>query len=140
MLTVAKYGRVGLIVGFLALLLSLVDFWAGPFSAQPSLESTVASKAASLRQATIDALKGNEVETTYVEPTWNADRVLSVAIPIISVIAIFLGVLSFVSREPSRVAGSSVAFGVSAIAFQFFAMYAMALLFVLIIAVVLSSV
>lgn len=140
MLKLEKYGRAGIIVGIFALLLSVVDFWAGPFSPQPTMETTIAEKAASLRQAAIDALKGKEVEKTYVKTTWNMDKIISVAIPVVGVVAILLGALSFIFHESTRAAGSAVAMGVSAIAFQFFAMYAMALLVVFLIYAVLSSV
>ena len=50
-----------------------------------------------------------------------------------------LGVLAFAKHESTRVAGGAAALGVSAIAFQFIAMYAMALLVVLLISAALSS-
>jgi len=55
------------------------------------------------------------------------------------VIGILFGVLSFASGESNRVAVAAVAFGASGIAFQFFAMYVMALLFIALLAVVISS-
>jgi len=55
------FGTVGIIVGSVALLLSLIHFWAGPFSPKPTIESVVAEKAASIRKAAIDALKVSSV-------------------------------------------------------------------------------
>lgn len=54
-------------------------------------------------------------------------------------LAFIFAALSFALKEPNRVSGGAAVLGVSAIAFQFIAMYAMALLVVILIAVVLSS-
>ncbi|NIT55752.1 MAG: hypothetical protein GWN00_05790 [Aliifodinibius sp.] len=133
-----KIGFVGIAVGSMALLLALVHFWAGPFSPQPTLETTVAEKAASIKSATIKALKGEEYKKTY-KASWNADKVTNVATAIFGGIAFILSILAFAKKEPTRVAAGGAVLGVSAIAFQFIAMYAMALLVVLLIAAVLSS-
>jgi len=140
MLKSAKFGRIGLVAGSLALLIAVVDFWGGPFSAQPTFESSIADSAAALRQATLDALNGKDVKESYVDRAWDADRIIGIVIPVIGVIAIVLGVLSFVMHEPKRAAACAAALGVSAIAFQFFAMYAMALLAAFLILAVLSSI
>lgn len=133
------FGIIGIIIGSVALLLSLLHFWAGPFSPKPTLESVVAEKAASIRKAAIDALKGKEpVKKTFVS-TWDADKVTDVITALLGGIAIILGIISFAKREQNRVAGGAAALGVSAIAFQFIAMYAMVLLVVLLICAVLSG-
>lgn len=133
-----KFGFIGIAVGGIALLLALAHFWAGPFSPQPTLETTVAEKAASIRSATIKALKGEEYRETY-KATWNADKVTNVATAILGGIAFILSILAFAKQEPTRIAAGGAILGVSAIAFQFIAMYAMALLVVLLIAAVLSG-
>ncbi|WP_223669569.1 hypothetical protein [Kangiella shandongensis] len=58
----SKFGTIGIILGALALVLALVHFWSGPFSPQPTLETTIAEKAASIRNATVNALTGKEIE------------------------------------------------------------------------------
>ncbi|XQF93732.1 hypothetical protein ACOBV9_08725 [Pseudoalteromonas espejiana] len=134
-----NFGTYGIIVGGLALMLALVHFWAGPFSPQPSLETVVAEKAASIRQATIDALKGKEVKSAPVQNNFNADKIANIVTAILGGLAFILAVISFSNHESKRAAGGAAALGVSAIAFQFIAMYAMALLVVILIAAVLSS-
>ena len=69
-----KLGYIGLALGAVALLLALIHFWAGPFSSQPTLETVIADKAASIRDSTIKALKGEEYREV-VTSAWNADRV-----------------------------------------------------------------
>jgi cation transporter-like permease len=133
------FGMAGIALGGIALILALVHFWAGPFAPQPTIETTVAEKAASIRAAAVSALKGEEpVRETFIRK-WDADTWADVATAVVGGFAMILGVLAFAKHEPVRVAGGAAALGVSAIAFQFIAMYAMALLVVLLIAAALSS-
>lgn len=134
-----KFGTYGIIVGGLALMLALVHFWAGPFSPKPSLEAVVAEKAASIRQATIDALKGKEVQSAPVKSNFNTDKIANIITAILGGLAFILAAISFSNHESKRAAGSAAALGISAIAFQFIAMYAMVFLVVILIAAVLSS-
>jgi hypothetical protein len=134
-----KCGIIGVVVGSIALLLALVHFWAGPFSPQQTIESSIGEKAASIRRATIDALKGKEpVKETYIAK-WDADKVTQVITAVLGGLALILAVVAFIRHEPKRIVGGAAALGVSAIAFQFIAMYAMALLVVLLISAALSS-
>lgn len=133
-----KFGFIGITIGSIALLLALVHFWAGPFSPQPTLETTVAEKAASIKNATIKALKGEEYREIY-KSNWDADRITNVSTAVLGGLAFILSILAFAKQEPTRVAAGGAALGVSAIAFQFIAMYAMALLVVLLIAAVISG-
>lgn len=135
----SQFGMFGIAVGGIALIFALVHFWAGPFAPQPTIETTVAEKAASIRAAAIGALKGEEpVKETFVRE-WDADTWADVATAVLGGVAMILGVLAFAKHESTRVAGGAAALGVSAIAFQFIAMYAMALLIVLLISAALSS-
>ncbi|MBF0235534.1 MAG: hypothetical protein HQK65_21235 [Desulfamplus sp.] len=133
-----KFGFIGIAIGSIALLLALVHFWAGPFSPQPTLETKVAEKAASIKNATIKALKGEEYRETY-KSNWDADKITNVSTAVLGGLAFILSILAIAKQEPTRVAAGGAALGVSAIAFQFIAMYAMALLVVLLIAAVISG-
>lgn len=135
-----KFGDCGIVFGGLALMLALVHFWGGPFSPQPTMETVVAEKAASLRQAAIDAFNGKSVvETTYKKKI-DADSIINIVTAVLGGIALILGVVSFAQDEPIRVAGGAAILGVSAIAFQFIAMVVMIMLAILLIGVVLSSI
>ena len=46
-------GFTGIAIGSIALLLVLVHFYAGPFSPQPTIETTIAEKAVSIRDAAV---------------------------------------------------------------------------------------
>ncbi|WP_127559275.1 hypothetical protein [Saccharospirillum alexandrii] len=134
-----KLGYVGIALGSFALLLALVNFWAGPFSPQPTLETLVAEKAASIRTAALDALAGKEVISETYTTQWTVDKVIDVIIPLLGGLAVILAVISYIKKEPTRVAGGAVALGVSAIAFQFIAMYVMAILFVFLVISVIGT-
>lgn len=138
--TKSKFGMIGIAIGSIALLLSLVHFWAGPFSPQPTVETIVSEKISSIRSATINALNGEETTNTYFSKTWTTDTYADVATAVLGGLALILGVIGFANREPKRIAGGAAALGISAVAFQFLAMYAMALLVVLIICAVLSNI
>ena len=135
----SKFAVFGIVLGAVALLLALLHFWAGPFSPQPTLETVVAEKAASIRSAALDALNGKEPVKETFTAKWNLDKVMEVATALLGGLALILAVVGFANKEPSRVAGGAAALGVCAIAFQFIAMYAMALLVVLLICAALSS-
>lgn len=133
-----KYGVLGITFGGLGLLLALVHFWAGPFSPQPTLETTVAEKAISIRDATIKALKGEEYQEIR-KSSWNADKVTHILTAVLAGLGLIMSMVSFGRQEPARLAVSGATLGISAMAFQFIAMYAMALLVVILIAAVLSN-
>lgn len=134
-----KLGTWGILIGGLALVLAVVHFWAGPFSSQPTLESVVAEKAASMRKTTIDALKGNSVQVKSTSPTFNADKITQILTTALGCLALIFAALSFSSREPIRVVGSAAVLGVSAISFQFLALYAIAFLVIILISAILVS-
>lgn len=133
------FGIVGILLGSIALLLSLTHFWAGPFSPQPTIETVVAEKAASIRSAALSALKGEEPIQEYQTSSLDLDRATEVITAVLGGLAFILSIVGFARHEPKRVVGGAAALGISAVAFQFIAIYAMALLVVILIAAVLSG-
>ncbi len=135
----AKLGYVGITFGSIALLMALVHFWAGPFSPQPTLETAVAEKVISIKKVTIKALKGDVHKETH-QSRWDKDKVIDVSTAVLGGLALIVSVLSLASHEPKRVAVGGAILGISAISFQFFAMFAMVLLFILLISAILSGI
>lgn len=133
------YAALGVIVGGLALILALVHFWAGPFTPQPSLESFVSETALSIRQAAIGAWQGKSVAQVTSSAAYNADKITQIIIAVLGGIAFILAALSLANHETKRAAASAAVLGAAAIAFQFIAMYVMALLVILLIYAVLSG-
>jgi hypothetical protein len=112
-------GFIGITVGAVALLLAIVHFWMGPISPQPSVEKTVAEKAVAIKNATIAALKGEQVEEKPAPRSIDLDQAMRLATSVIGGLALILGVVSFAKREPLRVGGGAAFLGGAAIAFQF---------------------
>ena len=148
MMKKSKFGIFGIVVGSMALLLVLVHFWAGPFSPPPTstaMESFVHKKVTSIRQAAIDAVKGKplqqdkQVEVAPVSQ-YDNDKIADIVAVVLGGLAVILAVISFVRHEPKRIAGGAVALGLSAITFQFIAMYAMAVLGIIMIVLIISAI
>lgn len=131
-------GYWGIGMGAAALMLVLVHIWAGPFSVQPSLEQTVAEKAVAIRDATVAALKGEQVEQS-VEPGIDLDEAVSVGGAVLGGLAVVLGVIGFARRESTRVVAGAAVLGAGAIAFQFAAFAVAAIFVAIIVAAVISK-
>ena len=134
-----KLGYIGVAVGASALILALVHFWAGPFSPQPTLETAIADKVSSIRESTINALKGEEYRETFTKK-WNADSGIELSVAIMGGLAIILGLIAFIQKAPKRLAGGAAILGAGAIGFQMFTFYIGVLLIILLISVVLSEI
>lgn len=129
----------GIAIGSLALLLVLVHFWAGPFSPQPSLEQVVAEKAVAIRDATISALRGENIEQSSSRTEMSLDKILNIMAAVLGGIAIILGILGYAKKESIRVAGGAAILGAGAIAFQFSALAIGAIIVAIIIAAIISQ-
>lgn len=133
----SSYAKLGIALGGIALLLALVHFWAGPFAPQPTLESFVADKVTDIRDATIAAANGERSQSSFSNNR-DLDDYTRIATAVMGGLALILAIIGLANKEPRRSAMGAAALGISAIVFQFVAMYAMALLVVLIICAVVS--
>ncbi|KEA63399.1 hypothetical protein ADIMK_2436 [Marinobacterium lacunae] len=88
----------------------------------------------------MSALKGEEPVREYQTSSWDNDRIADLATAVLGGLAFILSIIGFAKQEPKRVVGGAAVLGISAVAFQFIAMYAMALLAVILIAAVISSI
>jgi hypothetical protein len=130
---------IGIGIGSIALLLTIVHFWAGPFTPQPTLEQTVAEKAVSIKNATIAALKGEEEPEAQSRPL-DADQLLRIGTAVLGGLAIILGVIGYAKKEPLRVAGGAAVLGGSALAYQFAVIALGAIVLAILVAAVLSQI
>lgn len=122
-LTTIKFSITSITIGTVALIVALASFWGGPFAAQPTLETSLAESVSTARSAVIGALKGEKHEKRYLTPEWDIDRVIRVAIPILGVLSMLSAIVGFILKEPRRATLCGFGLGLSAIAFQFFALY-----------------
>jgi hypothetical protein len=133
-------GFIGIGVGAVALLLGMIHFWAGPFSPQPSLEKTVAQKAVAIKNATIAALKGEEIEDKASGKRIDLDQGIRIATNVMGSLAIIFGVIGFAKSESLRVAGGAAVLGGLALAFQFAILALGAIVLAILIAAVISQI
>ena len=115
----STFGIFGVILGFLAFAAVVGHFFAGPFDPPPPLETSIAEKAVSIRDATVAALKGEEYEAkSNVQPR-TLDDYLTYSFLALAVIAILMSVIGFVRHERWRPSIAGAALGGLAITFQF---------------------
>jgi len=122
-LSKAKYGFSGIAIGAIALSLAIFSFWSDPFPSSLTAEPTLKEKVISLKETTIDTIQGKPAKKTPILQRLDINKIVIIAISTLSIIAILLGVFSYINKEPIRVAISSVAIAVSAILFQLIATY-----------------
>ncbi|MEL7538428.1 MAG: hypothetical protein AAFZ58_10395 [Pseudomonadota bacterium] len=135
----STYGMLAVVLGFLSFAAVIGHFFVGPLDPPPPLETSLADKAASIRDATVAALKGEDYEA---EPTVRArtlDDYLTYSFIGLGLVAILLGVIGFVRREHLRPSVAGVALGGMAIAFQVATTLFFALLIAFLIATVLDQ-
>jgi len=133
-------GWIGIAVGAVALLMAIVHFWMGPISPQPSVEKTVAEKAVAIKNATIAALKGEDVEEKAAPRSIDPDEALRTATSVLGGLALILGVVSFANKEPLRIGGGAAFLGGAAIAFQFAVIALGAIVLAILIGAVISQI
>lgn len=137
--TRANFSIGGIGLGGAALLLALIHFYAGPFAPQPSIERTVAETAVAIRDATVAAMRGEEIVESTSSRDYDLDRILQITAAVLGGCAVILGVIGFARGEPGRAAGGAAALGAGAIAFQFAMIAIGAIVLAILIAAVISQ-
>ena len=133
-----KFGVIGIAVGAVSLLMALVHFWAGPFSPQPTFETSIAETAVEIRDAAVRSLRG-EAPPPKKRAEWDLDRIIQTATAFLGGLAIVLAVIGLVKHEPKRQIAGAATLGVGAIAFQFLSWFALVLVGAILIAAVLQN-
>ena len=137
--TTSTFGILATVLGFLAFAAVVGHFFVGPIDPPPPIEVSIADKAASIRDATVAALKGEDYEAESEHLPKTLDDYLTYAFIALAMIAILLAVVGFVRREPLRPSIAGAALGGLAIVFQFAVTLFFALLFVLLLSAVLDQ-
>lgn len=127
-------------LGALALLASIIHFWAGPIDPPPSLEHVVADRAVAIRDATVARLAGREAPAPEAtQRSWSNDRMLTVTVVTLGALSLVLAVAGFARGEPRRVAVGAAFLGASAIAFQLFTVVLGVIVVLVLVALVLGA-
>lgn len=131
------FGTVGTILGCLAIAVAVLPTWVLPLVVPPpTIDRVVVDTAHKIKDRVIAKAKGVEYQETKRAANWY--QVLAVVAVSLGVLALILAAVSFVTREPRRVAGAAAALGAGAIVFQFSLLVAGALIGLLLIFVVLN--
>lgn len=113
-------GWSGFAMGAVALLLTLVVFWAGPFAPQQTTGVSLGELAADIAQSAARSVVG-EPQPEPVSPTRDLDDYLQILVGVVAGVAIVLGVAALVRHEHKRAAVSGIALRGLAIGVQLFA-------------------
>jgi len=135
----STFGILGTVLGFLAFAAVVGHYFVGPIEPPPPVEVSIAEKAASIRDATVAALKGEEYEASSERVPKTLDDYLVYAFIALAMVAILMAVIGFVRREPLRPSIAGAALGGLAIVFQVTITLFFALLFVLLLSAVLDQ-
>lgn len=133
------FGLLAVVFGFVAFAAVVGHFFAGPFYSPPPLEVSIAEKAASIRDATVAALKGEKYEDSGNIRSRNLDDYLTYSFIALAVLAILMSTIGFIRREPWRPTVAGVALGGLAITFQFATVLFFGLLFAMVLVAVIDK-
>ena len=99
------FSYAAMVLGALGISVALFALFAGPFTPQPDVGTQIGEIAGNMRAAAERALLGTpQPEETIVHPTWDIDRILMAAAPILGVLGVIASVIAFIRREPMRMA------------------------------------
>jgi hypothetical protein len=135
----ATFGLIAVVLGFIAFGGVVGHFFAGPIDPPPPIEISIADKAASIRDATVAALKGEEYEVESSVRPRTLDDYLTYTLIALAVGAVLMAVIGFLRHERLRPSIAGAALGGLAITFQFATVFFFGLLFVLVLSAVLDK-
>lgn len=112
--------------GALGMFLALLILYAGPFSPQPDIGTTVGEIAGNMRAAALRAVQGlPQPEQTIIQPAWDIDRILMAATPVFGVLGLLFGIAALIRHEPKRAATCGLTISAAAILIQVFLIVAL---------------
>ncbi len=134
-----KLGLVGTGLGLLALGIAVFHFFFGPIEPPPPIESVVAETTVKLKEALTVKLRGGEYKAPPSERAFGPDKAIEYSVIVLGFVAVVFGVIGFVQREEWRPSGMALALGGGAIAFQFAIAVVGAILAIILIGFILST-
>ncbi|WP_300032820.1 hypothetical protein [uncultured Roseobacter sp.] len=106
-------------LGALGMLTALLVLYAGPFSPQPDIGTTLGDIAGNMKAAAQRAVQGvPQPPETIVQPAWDIDRILMAATPALGVMGVLSAIIAYIRREPKRAATCGIAISAAAIFVQ----------------------
>ena len=114
-----RIGLIGSIVGAAALLMVLVQTFAGPFAPQQKIGVTIGEIVVDIHQ-TIKKKLRHEPLPKPTAKSWNIDNWLVLVSSALAVIAILVGCVALARREQIHLSSAAIALGASAILAKLF--------------------
>lgn len=134
-----RLGLIGTIIGLLALGIAMFHFFFGPIEQPPALETVVAETTLNLKNALTATLEGKEYVAPSRQTQRGMDKLVDNGVIVLGFFALALGVIGFVQREEWRASSMALALGSGAIAFQFAVAVVGAILAIILIGFIISS-
>lgn len=113
------FSYAAIVCGALGVFTALFALYAGPFTPQPDVGTSIGEIAGNMKAAAQRALQGvPQPEETIVTPTWDIDRILMASAPVLGVLGVVMAIVAYIRHEPKRAATCGLAISVGAIFVQ----------------------
>lgn len=113
------FSSAAIVLGALGIFIALFSIYAGPFTPQPDVGTSIGEIAGNMKAAALRAVQGlPQPEATIVEPTWDTDRIMMASAPVTGVLGVVMAIIAYIRREPARAATCGLAISVGAILVQ----------------------
>lgn len=132
------FGMIATLFGCLAVIAAVLPTWVLPLVVPPApVDKVVVETAQKIKDRVVAKAKGVEYQEPAKKTNWY--QVFSTAAITLGVLALVLGTISFVAREPWRYAAAAGTLGTGAIMFQFSLLVAGAIITILLLALILNA-
>ncbi|WON78254.1 hypothetical protein [Serratia sp. UGAL515B_01] len=114
-----KWSSVGMLLGAIALILSIVHFTTGPFSSSPpTLESVVSEKVSAIKKGIVAGLKGDKPPVATARSALNIDKVLDNVGIGLAIVGLLFAFIAGMRKENRWSVSGALFFGGGTLAFH----------------------
>ena len=112
-----KWGLASIGLGAIALVVTMIVIFAGPFAPQDSVGTSIGKIIGEISVSALSTVRGDELPPPETRD-WDIDRILLVTGPILAILAIITAIVSAFYHDPWRLPTYGAVLGVGAIAIQ----------------------
>ncbi len=113
-----KWGLASMALGAIALVVTCIVIFAGPFAPQQSVGTSIGQIIGEISLSAMNTVRGEALPPPETAP-WNIDRVLMITGPILAVLAFLTATVSAFKHDPWRLPTYGTVLAASAIVMQF---------------------
>lgn len=114
----SRWSFAGMLLGALALMVTVFHFTAGPFSPKPTLENVVAARVSAIKKGIVAGLKGEVPQGTAKQEMPDIDSALDMATIGSGIVALLCAFIGGMRKESRWSTGAALAFGGATLAFH----------------------